>query len=540
MGEKIENDTAMKHNTFYCHIVAAFAHFIVCQAAILPKCPFEDTVDLTNAKKFNNGSYLYENLVIHSDLVDIYNYEEIFNGVRLPRAPHPRGCACQERSCIRFCCHPTKELIANYSRQCSNEELEHDLEYDPYINVLATNGTMVRKHVTKEFTIVQGVPCEGAYSLAPQLDEEDAWDIFENGSILRHYDMAYLTKRDYCLMPMELDDGQWVLNPMNCPIVKPASLSLQINNIAMAISVPFIILTIMVYALIPELRNLHGKCLISYLSPLAIGYTILSTISLSEVEFPNFVCSCLGYVAYYCFMSAFFWLSVISFDLWQNFRLTGSIRFGQRKRFLLYSSYAWGIPAGLTLIVIGIQNSNVKDLYKPGIGDDYCWLKTHDWSAMIYFFGINLVIVLVDIIFFSMTYYKITVMQRDIDKIIRNDTNEGRHKLRTHKNNFGLFLRLFLIMGVSWLLDIVSYIESLVNPGGTNPIYYVSDFMNAILGLLIFVCFVLKPKVLSLIKKRIFETRDETDHTMTTESDEEEISLNGIGSDVSKQREVLS
>lgn len=57
-------------------------------------------------------------------------------------------------------------------------------------------------------------------------------------------------------------------------------------------------------------------------------------------------------------------------------------------------------------------------------------------------------------------------------------------------------------MGVSWLLDIVSYIETVVNPGVINPIYYVSDFMNAILGLLIFIFFVLKPKVLSLIKKR--------------------------------------
>ncbi|XP_075161433.1 G-protein coupled receptor Mth2-like isoform X2 [Haematobia irritans] len=483
-------------------ILVSFAHIVLCQTAQVPNCPFEDTVDLTNAKKFNNGSYLYENILIHSDQVATYAYEEIFDGELLPRAPHLRGCACHARSCIRFCCHPTKELIANYSRKCSNDDVENELQYDAYVNVILANGTSVRQHLLNEFNVIHGVPCEGAYSLVPEWDKEDSWDLFENGTILRHFDMAYLSKRDYCLMPMEVESGQWVLNPMNCPTMRQASLSMQINNIAMAISVPFIILTILVYACIPELRNLHGKCLISYLTPLAIGYTILSTITLSKVDFSNFVCCFLGYTAYYSFMSAFFWLSVISFDLWQNFRLTGSIRFGQRKRFLLYSSYAWGIPACLTLIVIAMQNSNIDELYKPGIGDDYCWLKTYDWSAMIYFFGINLVIVLIDIIFFSMTYYKITALQNDIDKIIRNDTNEGRHKLRTHKNNFGLFLRLFLIMGVSWLLDILSYIEGVLNPELTNPLYYVSDFMNAILGLLIFVCFVLKPKVLSLIRKR--------------------------------------
>lgn len=64
--------------------------------------------------------------------------------------------------------------------------------------------------------------------------------------------------------------------------------------LAMAISVPFIVLTIFVYLFIPELRNLHGKCLISYLTSLAVGYSILSTITLSEVIFNNFVCSSLG------------------------------------------------------------------------------------------------------------------------------------------------------------------------------------------------------------------------------------------------------
>ena len=75
-------------------------------------------------------------------------------------------------------------------------------------------------------------------------------------------------------------------------------------------------------------------------------------------------------------MAAFFWLSVISFDLWQNFRLTGPIRIGQRKRFIMYSAYAWGVPLCLTCIVMIIQNSNIDDYYKPGIGDDYCWLKS--------------------------------------------------------------------------------------------------------------------------------------------------------------------
>lgn len=96
----------------------------------------------------------------------------------------------------------------------------------------------------------------------------------------------------------------------------------------------------------------------------------------NEIECHKFYILFIGYIGYFSFMAAFFWLSVISFDLWQNFRITGPIRIGQRKRFIMYSTYAWGVPLCLTCIVMIIQNSNVDDYYKPGIGDDYCWLKS--------------------------------------------------------------------------------------------------------------------------------------------------------------------
>ncbi|KAM7354842.1 G-protein coupled receptor Mth2-like isoform 2-T2 [Cochliomyia hominivorax] len=486
----------------YLGIFILFATFQIYHNTEIPNCAFEDTVNLTNALIIN-GSYLYEGILIPPDLVGIYNYEEIYDGKRLPVEAHLRGCVCRGRNCIKFCCHPTKELIANMTRVCSPDELIEELEYDPYIEVIYNNGSKLRTHATQQFVVIQGVPCEGGYPLLPQEDEDDKWDIFENGTLYRHYDQSYISKRDYCLMPQAMDDGTWILNPMNCPVPNEPSISNRVNNIAMATSVPFIVLTIFVYLFIPELRNLHGKCLISYLTSLAVGYTILSTITLSEVIFANFVCSSLGYTGYFAFMAAFFWLSVISFDLWQNFRITGPIRIGQRKRFIMYSAYAWGVPFCLTCILMIIQNSDIDPYYKPGIGDDYCWLKTNDWSAMIYFFGINLVIILLDTAFFIMTLHKILIIQKEIKKVTMNDGgNDKSRNLRLHKNNVGLFLRLLLIMGITWLLDIFSYIENQIHPGVTNPLYYISDFMNAMTGLLIFICFVLKPKVLKLMKRR--------------------------------------
>lgn len=89
----------------------------------------------------------------------------------------------------------------------------------------------------------------------------------------------------------------------------------------MLFSVPFLVATFLVYAILPELRNVHGKSLMCYLFGLAVGYSVLSGIQLNGNEFVEpTLCRVLGYIIYMSFMSAFFWLSVISFDLWWNFR----------------------------------------------------------------------------------------------------------------------------------------------------------------------------------------------------------------------------
>lgn len=54
----------------------------------------------------------------------------------------------------------------------------------------------------------------------------------------------------------------------------------------MLISVPFLLVTLIVYSLIPELRNLHGKCLMCYVFGLTvIRYFILTLFDESKHRF---------------------------------------------------------------------------------------------------------------------------------------------------------------------------------------------------------------------------------------------------------------
>lgn len=48
----------------------------------------------------------------------------------------------------------------------------------------------------------------------------------------------------------------------------------------MLFSIPFLIITFFVYALIPELRNLNGKNLMCYVSALTISFILLAVVKL--------------------------------------------------------------------------------------------------------------------------------------------------------------------------------------------------------------------------------------------------------------------
>lgn len=90
----------------------------------------------------------------------------------------------------------------------------------------------------------------------------------------------------------------------------------------MLISVVFIIATLIVYGCIPKLRNLNGKCLMNYLTTLAIGYTLMAWIQIYSMYYvETLLCYSIGYTVYFTFCSAFSWLTVINFDFWLNSKL---------------------------------------------------------------------------------------------------------------------------------------------------------------------------------------------------------------------------
>lgn len=91
--------------------------------------------------------------------------------------------------------------------------------------------------------------------------------------------------------------------------------------LALLTSIPFLIGTFFIYVCIPELRNLHSKCFVSFLLCLTMADSLLSLVQLSDpqqMEWP--IRKVYGTLTYFASFATFLWLNVISFDLWSSFR----------------------------------------------------------------------------------------------------------------------------------------------------------------------------------------------------------------------------
>lgn len=139
----------------------------------------------------------------------------------------------------------------------------------------------------------------------------------------------------------------------------------------------------------------------------------------------------LGYIGYFSVIAGFFWLTVISYDLWISFCDNYHVRqSGIIQRFKMYSLYAWGCSFIFTIIIMiidsSLDQSNENELaWMPGVGVYNCWVKgrsvsivklqsnnrispynritADDWSAMLYFHGLMAIQIIFNTVMFILT-----------------------------------------------------------------------------------------------------------------------------------------
>ena len=126
------------------------------------------------------------------------------------------------------------------------------------------------------------------------------------------------------------------------------------------------------------------------------------------------------------------------------------------KRFLLYSTLSWLIPAVIAAAALVAQYSNVHfSGLHPDFGQEFCWFNNAE-ALLLFCVTPTCVVMLLNVLFFCWSAY-----------IIFSTTLNMRSSSNSQQD-FWLYARLALIMGLTWITGLVA---SYINVEGLFFIY---------------------------------------------------------------------
>ncbi|KAG5871505.1 hypothetical protein JTB14_018184 [Gonioctena quinquepunctata] len=264
---------------------------------------------------------------------------------------------------------------------------------------------------------------------------------------------------------------------------------------------PFLLITFIVYALLPD-SNVHRRALMFYVLNLLLGYIAMVKVQLSDEYIYPVPCGILAYSIIFFFMVSFCWMNVMCIDMWLAFRgMSGDSgrRGTEKKKMIIYCLYAWCAPAIHTGIVLLINTFANKDLsFYPGIGDEKCFVKD-GWPIFMYFYFPMMLVMIVNLILFILTGMKIYRTKKE--SAVLNRSESRIHHYENHKQQFKLYLTLFFAMGINWSTEFITWALKEHIP---QEVVYLTDGINVLYGILIFFIFVFKRRILLSLKKRYY------------------------------------
>ncbi|XP_041969757.1 probable G-protein coupled receptor Mth-like 1 [Aricia agestis] len=256
----------------------------------------------------------------------------------------------------------------------------------------------------------------------------------------------------------------------------------HVLGICFLVSVAFLVPTVLVYGLLPEMRDTQGKSITNFCANLALALLTMGIIKVQESYASFTACAIGAFFAYFFFLTTFFWMNAIAIQILLNLSRPTTMDRGWR-RFLWYALYAYGAPALLTAITLTV-NYHPGDHRKPEIGLTTCWFRdsTVQW---IYMYSFMAIIVVINFAIFGYITYILWG-----GKYNSTHTKALKYKLR-------MTFRLAVIMGLPWIFEMIS---SLTPP---HFIWVITDFYNVLQGPLIFLLLVVfRKRVVKALHRR--------------------------------------
>ncbi|XP_050715081.1 probable G-protein coupled receptor Mth-like 3 isoform X2 [Eriocheir sinensis] len=384
---------------------------------------------------------------------------------------------CGAAACVRKCC-PENALL--YHRVCVDAFSEEE-KWRP--------SQIPNQTINKEWKIVTGEPG------CPSLPHQEPMHLLPNGFLQLAADIPAVPPSQYCVDNL-LDAEENIDNiALICSL--PANTEClwrdKLIKVLMGVSCVFLVVTLGVYLGVAELRDqMYGRCLISLVAAMLTAYIglMIDARYILEAE-----CYAKAFIVHLSSLAMFFWLNVMCFDMWKILR--GSTRQHHSLGvFLWYSVYAWGCSLVISIVTLALDVAPpTANLILPEYYDGACWFNENA-AYWLYFSGFILVLVVINVGFFihvAITLYKKIKQRSEFFEAGGNQTN----KTTKTKQRVWLFAKLFVVMGVLWITDVLSA----VGHRKTCTYWVLSDIINSLQGVFIFIVAVCNKDNLKKVKQ---------------------------------------
>lgn len=335
--------------------------------------------------------------------------------------------------------------------------------------------------------------CSGIFLMDPELSEDDNFTvIYENDTawLLLTVDYDKIPIDSFCIAKSVRSNGTVALVCFDEDMMEESMSRTWKNTLICSVSIIsaiFLIATLAIYVILPELRELQDKTMMAAVTSLAVSYTVLSIQHLRlNLEDDYVICISLAFILYFAFMSAFFWMNIVAFNVWRcvwfkNFRVK------EQSLFYTYCIWGWGGPICFLTAALMAHYSQ-GDHLQPGFGEYACWFSgtKETWT---YFYGPVAILLTLNMIYLGMISWRLWHQYRDFTG----------SKLRVLRFKCLLYIKLVLVMGVTWIFELISFAIG----SRMDEFWIPTDLLNGLQGFIIFLLLVAtRKRVRKLLAKK--------------------------------------
>ena len=310
------------------------------------------------------------------------------------------------------------------------------------------------------------------------------------------------------------DEGEFVLENASAVVCQSsiytdfsANSALGITTIILcSISLLCLVCRLILQAIWQKYNSFPGRMQFNLVLALALAIVFLLLSPLASGV--DKVCITLGVLKYFAFLASFVWMTCVAGDTWWALGRSRACQHAPEVPSLLwYLLIGWLIPSIMAITLLSIDLSKAETRFAPRFGGSSCWM-TQKLPLILFFFVPVFVNVTLNIGFFLLTVRLL--------KTAFHESNALRKSNNIH-HPWKVYLKLFIIMGLAWLIGFVAiWVDSVV-------VWFLFVILNASQGMFLIMAFVLdfsRIKRMFICDRRdsLQENQASTDQALATET----------------------